>query len=58
MVLVLLSVFCNHDNLRIKLYQKKNYLDEGLLFLGKFKVGSVLEMINKEVLAQFLHKPA
>ena len=58
MVLILLSVFCNHDNWRIKLYQKKNYLDEGLLFIGKFKVGSVLEMINKEVLAQFLHKPA
>ena len=58
MVLILLSVFCNHDNWRIKLYQKKSYLDEGLLFIGKFKVGKVLEMINKEALAQFLHKPA
>ena len=28
------------------------------LFIGSFKVGSVPGMINKEVLAQFIYKPA
>ena len=51
MVLILLSLFCNHDNLILKLHQKNSYLDEGWLFIGRFKVGSVPGVINKEVLA-------
>ena len=27
------------------------------LFIGRFKVGSLSRMINKEVLAQFIYKP-
>ena len=47
-----------HDNLILKLHQKKNsHLDEGWLFIGSFKVGSVPGMISKEVLAQFIYKP-
>ena len=33
-------------------------LYEGWLFIGSFKVGRVPGMKNKEVLAQFLYKPA
>ena len=59
MVLILLLLLCNYNNLILKLHQKKNsYLDEGWLFIGSFKVGSVPGMINKEVLAQFIYKPA
>ena len=59
MVLVLLFLLCNHDNLILKLHQKKsNYLDEGWLFIGSFKVRSVLGMINKEVLIQSIFKLA
>ena len=50
MVLILLLLLCNHDNLILKLHQKNCYFDEGWLFIGSFKVGSVPEMINKEVL--------
>ena len=49
MVLILLLLLCNHANLILKLYQKNCYFDEGTLFIGSFKVGSVPEMINKEV---------
>ena len=49
MVLILLLLLCNHDNLILKLHQKNCYFDEGWLFIGSFKVGSVPEMINKEV---------
>ena len=57
MVLILLPLLCNHDNLIRKLHHKKNnYLDEGCPFKGRFTVGSVPRMINKEVLAQI--KPA
>ena len=38
--------------------EKINYFDEGWLFIGISKVRSVPEMINKEVLVQFVHKPA
>ena len=54
-VLSLLLVLCNHDNLALKLHQK-SYLNEGWLFIGKFKIGSSPRMISKEVLAQFLYK--
>ena len=50
MVLILLLLLCNHDNLILKLHQENCYFDEGWLFIGSFKVGSVPEMINKEVL--------
>ena len=56
MVLILLLLLYNHDNLILKLHQKKNsYLDEGWLFIGSFKVGSVPGMVNKEILAQFIY---
>ena len=59
MGVILLPVLCNHDNLILKLYERINcYLDEGWFFMGTFKVGSVPGMINKEVLAQFIYKPA
>ena len=42
MVVVLLSFLYNYDNLTLKLHQgKRNYPDEGWLFIGRFKVGSV-----------------
>ena len=56
MVLILLLLVYSHDNLIVKLHQKKNsYLDERWLFIGSFKVGSVPGMINKEVLAEFVY---
>ena len=42
MVVILLSFLCNYDNLSLKLHQeKRNYPDEGWIFIGRFKVGSV-----------------
>ena len=42
MVVILLSFLCNYDNLTLELNQKKrSYPDEGCLFIGRFKVGSV-----------------
>ena len=38
--------------------EKNSYFDEGWLFIGRLKVRSVPERVNKEVLAQFVHKPA
>ena len=58
MVLILFLLLWNHDNLILKLHKKNSYLDGGWLFVGSFKVGSVTGMINKEVLAQFIYKPA
>ena len=50
MVSILLLLLCNHDHLILKLLEKKNsHLDEGWLFMGSFKVGSVPGMIDKEV---------
>ena len=40
MVAILLFFFCNYDNLTLKL-QKRSYPDEGWLFIGRFKVGSI-----------------
>ena len=36
--------------------ERYGYLDEGWLFIGRFKAGFILGMINKEVLAQFIYK--
>ena len=59
MVLILLLLLYNHDNLILKLLQKKNsHLDDRWLFMTSFKIGCVPGMINKEVLAQFTYKPA
>ena len=58
MVLILLLLLFNHDNLILKLHQKKSCLYEGWLFIGSFKVGCVLGMINKEVLAHFIYNSA
>ena len=42
MVVILLSFICNYDNMTLKLPQgKRCYPDEGWLFIGRFKVGSV-----------------
>ena len=42
LVVISLSLRFNYDNLILKLHQKKcSYLDEGWLFIGRFKVGSV-----------------
>ena len=58
MALIFLSLICNLDNLVLKLHPKNSYLDEGWIFIGGFKVGSVPGMINKEMLGQFIYKPA
>ena len=45
MVVILLYFFYNYDNLTLKLHQeKRRYPDEGWLFIGRFKVGSVPRM--------------
>ena len=42
MVVILLSFLINYDNMTLKLQQGKHcYPDEGWLFIGRFKVGSV-----------------
>ena len=42
MVVILLSFLFNYENLTLKLHQeKRNYLDERWLFIGRLKVGSV-----------------
>ena len=42
MVVILLPFLFNFDNLTLKLHQeKRSYSDDGLLFIGRFKVGSV-----------------
>ena len=33
--------------------RKNSYLNEGWLFIGKFKVGSLPRMMNEELLAKF-----
>ena len=58
MVLIVFLLLRNHGNLILKIHQQINgYLNEGLLFIGGFKVGNVPEVINKEVLTQFIYKP-
>ena len=42
MIVILLSFLYNYDNLTLKLHQgKRSYIDEGWLFICRFKVGSV-----------------
>ena len=42
MVVILLFFLYNYDHLTLKLHQRKrSYPDEGWLFIGRFKVGSV-----------------
>ena len=50
-------LLCNHGNLTLKLSENIATLMKGGFFLGRFKVGSLPRMTNKEVLAQFIHKP-
>ena len=57
MVLSLLPLLCNHGNLTLELNRENSYLNEGWLFIGRFKVGSLPRMINKDMLAQFIYKP-
>ena len=45
MVVILLYFICDYDNLTLKLHQEKSsYPDEGWIFIGRFKVGSVSGM--------------
>ena len=45
-VVILLSFLNNYDNLPLKLHQGKPcWPDEGWIFIGRFKVGSVAGMI-------------
>ena len=47
MVVILLSLFCNYDNLTLKLHQKITRLpDEASIFIDRFKVESVPGMIE------------
>ena len=58
-VLSLLSLLCRNGNLTIENYIRKyGCFNEGWLFVDKFKVGGLPRMINKLVLAQFIHKPS
>ena len=42
MIVILLLFLCNYDNLALILRQgKRCYPDEGWIFIGRFKVGSV-----------------
>ena len=50
MLLILLSLLCNHDDLILRLYQKKRYHDEGWIFIDRFKVEGDQVIKNKEVL--------
>ena len=50
MLLILLSLLCNHDDLILRLYQKKRYHDEGWIFIDRFKVECDQVIVNKEVL--------
>ena len=59
MVLILLPLLWNHNNLILQLHQKKTAtLMKGGFLTDRIKVGSVPGMMNKEVLAQFIYKPA
>ena len=45
MVVILLSFLCNYGNLTLNVHQdRRSYPDEGWLFIGKFKVGSLSGM--------------
>ena len=58
-VLSLLSLLCKNGNLTIENYIRKyGCFNEGWLFVDKFKVAGLPRMINKLVLAQFIHKPS
>ena len=54
-LLILFSLCCKYDNFIQKLHQKK--IASLVLFMGRFKVESVPEMINQEVLTSFMYKP-
>ena len=42
MVLSLFPLLCKHSNLTLTLHQKDHsYLNEGWLFIGRFKVGNL-----------------
>ena len=57
MVISLLPILCHHDSLTLKFHQKNSYFNEGWLFVGRFKVGSLPRMMNEEVLGQFIYEP-
>ena len=44
-IVILLSFLCNYDNLTLILNQENDsYTDEGWIFIGRFKVGSIPEI--------------
>ena len=55
MTLLLLPLFCNHDNLVPKLYQNLATLMKSAFLKGDSKLP---EMINNEELAQFIYRRA
>ena len=62
MVLTLLPLLWKHGNLTLKLYidytsEKIATLNEGWLFIDRFKVGSSIRIINKELFVQLIYKP-
>ena len=58
-IVILLSLLCNHDNLILKSYlEKGSHLGERRVFIGRFKVGSAPRMTKKEALVLFIYKTA
>ena len=58
MVVILLSSSLQPQSDNKVIPDKKNYLDDWWLFIGRFNVRSVSQMRKKEVLALFIYKPA
>ena len=56
MLLILLSLFRNHDNFDTKMISEKRYHEEGWIFTGRFKVKSDQVIVNKEVLTNLYKK--
>ena len=56
MALSLFPLLCNHG--KVMTSEKNSYLNEGRFYIGRFIVGSLPRIINREVLAQFINRPA
>ena len=58
MVAILLSSPFQPQSATKVIPDKKSYVDDWFLFIGRFNVGSASRMKNKEALALFICKPA
>ena len=56
-IVCITSLLYNHGNLTLKLHHKNMYLNEGQLSTGRFQIGSLPRMINKEILALYIKLP-